>query len=141
MEKTVESVNEHNRNEGMKHAALVAGDIGKNRKMYGQTVMFNGCGTPACIAGHAAIRRLNDMGTKVDRMYEYVDDTGEEQVLSDAQAYLGLTDGEAEDMFQAWPYGHGEWATAEDAVAMLKAYAEGKGVEWPEREKRDEAGT
>ena len=99
------------------------------------------CGTPGCIAGWTKWilegRRVRDGEPVVAEPTYYI------HAASEAGEALGLNPDEQQDMFRADPYGvMGEnwrlsWdetrATAGEAVATLRTYAETGTVAWPMR--------
>jgi len=119
-----------------KNLRLVAKRLARSRT-FDQTMWVNHCGTPACIAGHAAACSLKD-GEKlvagVDPLDAWVcKPHGRKQTVeARARAFLGLTGAIADKLFGPWPeskYGcwpepfRGEWAAAGDDIKKQRAVA------------------
>ena len=87
---------------------------------YDQRVLAHDCGTPACIAGHAAYL-LSGMS-----LYP---STG----IIEAKAWLGLSSIEADCLFDSMPFGAEPGISAptpQDAAATLRHLAETGEVDW-----------
>ena len=86
---------------------------------YNQMEIFHGCGTPACLAGHAILlMHGHDIS-------EYFREWGGLALMS-AEAWLGLTPRQSAEMFTPHPLGD-RTVTKEDALDMLdRAISTGK---------------
>ena len=103
---------------------------------YNQKWYTHGCGTPACIAGHAAylstnktFRRMNKflVGTEIRTMNKFLAGT-EIGVL--AKKWLDIPLYKSNGMFEAFPIGTDEEITKQDAINMLKNLIETGEVVW-----------
>ena len=101
---------------------------------YDQTRFAHICGTPACIAGHAALLAEPD-----GQMVAATERCGPHFKFSDgnigyisqiAQTWLGLGDWSADELFQGWPFGEDKEVTAAQAAQVLRHLAETGEVDW-----------
>ena len=84
------------------------------------------CGSPACIAGHAAqLAGATDMGggrCAVDGKFAFIDDT--------AIGWMGINSRQSAALVRPLPYGNRREATKADAIATLKHLLETGEVDW-----------
>ena len=101
-------------------------DVIAESKTYDQSDYFHGCGTPACLAGHAAVlahgtkRYLSKCGRVMATLAHY-----------DAKAWLDLTSDQSMAMFSATPMDD-LLTEKDDALAMLDRAIETGEVRWGE---------
>jgi len=93
------------------------------------------CGTPACIAGHAAHLHgwrytVNENGIMSESMIDGSGPNTRKHVHFVAQDILGLTDEEADAMFDGQPFGDDVEATRMDALRMLDHAISHGEVKW-----------
>ena len=101
---------------------------------YDQRVFEHDCGTPACIAGHAALCSMRGWGT----LFKY----HPTPILS-ARKWLGLDSTQTSLLFAAFPLNVNANPTQQDAAATLRHLAETGEVVWRHRSLpgSNEAGT
>ena len=106
----------------------VRDEIASKPENYNQTVVYNACGTPACIAGHAAHLATPPGGYQNINCWDFAKD------------FLGLTGEQATDLFSSFPYPrqHDAPATVDEALAVLDNLIETGKVRWPPRDQEDE---
>ena len=111
------------------HAREVADAIERHAGQYNQRRLQHSCGTPACVAGWSiAIAKAGRERAAATSIFTC------NHPIDRAQENLGLTYEESEVMFGSHPYGgDAPDATAAEAVAMLRQYAETDEVCWPTR--------
>lgn len=106
---------------------------------FDQSTWTHGCGSPACIAGHAAGMALGE-GEQLAAAGAVIDQEG--RIVSDvpeaAQGWLELTDEQAEYLFHPYAFGWpedferrhqqaiGSFARAQIAADLLEALADGR---------------
>ena len=128
------------RQRGRALAAEVAIAIEEDEGQFDQRHFVHSCGTPSCTAGWTVWVAEG----KPKALEKYIlKRTGQSTVIAtgrisvDAAAKLGLSFDEEWTLFRACPYGpEEEDATAEEAVAALRHYAETGEIAWPEREEQ-----
>ena len=102
-------------------------------KTYDQARWCHTCGSPACIAGHAAaLAGATDMGNgrcAVDGRTVFIDDT--------AIGWTGLDNRQSADLFSPIPFGNLSEATKADAIATLEHLLETGEVDWEAAEKEN----
>ena len=85
----------------------------KASKTYDQTMYFNECGSPACIAGHILARNGYQYDSEVRNRIDEI-----------AMELLGLPLEEADELFESRPYYsqgiHDYEPTVDDAIATLE---------------------
>ena len=121
---------EHHR----RHALDVANAIERHAGQYNQALVHHRCGTPGCVAGwSAAVARVGTERAATASLADgYIDDGY--TALQEARENFGLTKEEARYMFDGHPYGGlAEDATAAEAVAMLRRFAQTDELRWPAR--------
>ena len=109
---------------------LQLADIIEQSEDYAQSKYFHGCGTPACIAGHACA--MEGWGkSPLAPTTSWVVKQGEDPVPApeEARDILGLTTRQADILFEGAPLGPDE-PTAADAAATLRHLAKMGEVRW-----------
>ena len=95
--------------------------------VYWQEVYLHPCGTPACIAGHAAYMDAMERGVA---MPEPVGKEDMEDIWDAAQSWLGLESIQAAHLFHATPLGCFRSPSNLEAAAVLNRLADTGKVKW-----------
>ena len=118
-----------NKNNVLKLAKVVEKSTTYDQRLYAHV-----CGTPACIAGHAALLAEPDgqLVAPTERCgahFKFSD--GEIGYISEtAQTWLGLEEWPAAELFDPHPLGEDEDATSAQAGQVLRHLAETGEVDW-----------
>ena len=101
---------------------------------YNQTIYFNTCGTPACIAGHIYHRYINDL--VADDGGEYLMD---EDVDIEAADAVDISEYAAHNLFNGFPLGtypeQQARVTPELAVKVIDILIDERVVDWEKAER------